>query len=79
MYWYLRRRNIAKRRKWWMHPYIKNNRNRNVFVAAIELLKDERKFHSFYRMSKEGFSEVAEKVRPYIQKTGHKLQTERQC
>jgi len=51
-----------------MHPYIKNNRNRNVFVAAKELLKDDRKFHSFYRMSKEGFSEVAEKVRPYIQK-----------
>jgi hypothetical protein len=66
MYWYLRRRNIAKRSKQWMHPYIKSNRNRNVFVAAKELLKDNRKFHSFYRMSKEGFSEVAEKVGRYM-------------
>jgi hypothetical protein len=68
MYWYLRRRNIAKRIKWWMHPYIKNNRNKNVFVDAKELLKGDRKFHSFYRMSKESFSEVAERIRLYIQK-----------
>jgi hypothetical protein len=67
MYWYLRRRNIEKRRKWWMQPHIKNNRNQNFFVAAKELLEDGRKFHSFYRMSKESFWEVAEKVRPYIQ------------
>jgi hypothetical protein len=67
MYWYLRR-NTAKRRKWWMHPCIKNNRNQNVFVAAKELLKDGQKFHSFYRMSKESFLEIDEKVRPYIQK-----------
>jgi hypothetical protein len=51
-----------------MHPNIKNNINRNVFVAAKKLLKDDRKCHSFYRMSKERLSEVVEKERPYIQK-----------
>jgi hypothetical protein len=37
-------------------------------AAAIELLIDDRKFHCCYRMSKEGCSEVAENVRPYIHK-----------
>jgi hypothetical protein len=40
--------------------------NHTAFVAAKELLQDDRKFQSFYRMSKENFAEVVPVFGPAI-------------
>jgi hypothetical protein len=55
MWWFI---NHKKRRASWVHPYMKRNFNRRVFIAATELSQDDRKFQLFYRMSKESFTEV---------------------
>lgn len=66
-YWY-RQRKIKKKRKYWIHPYIQNNINCRIFVAANELMQDDVKFQSFYRMKKESFNLLVEKVGPAIEK-----------
>lgn len=66
-YWYIK--NVQKKkRKWWTHPYITKNTNRRAFITAQELKKDEKKFQSYYRMSRHLFVELVKTVQPYIQR-----------
>jgi hypothetical protein len=51
-----------------VHPYISRNFNCRAFIAAKELSQDDRKFKSFYRMSKESFVEVVQVGGPAITK-----------
>ncbi|KAL4136075.1 hypothetical protein QTP88_007642 [Uroleucon formosanum] len=39
--------------KYWIHPYIQNNINCRIFVAANELMQDDVKFQYSYRIKKE--------------------------
>ena len=41
------------RREHWVHPYIKENANLRLFVAAQELSQTDRKFIAFYGTSKQ--------------------------
>lgn len=64
--YYLRKK---RRRRFWVHPYITNNAHRTTFICARELLLcDEKKFQSFYRMSKETFKLLVSITGPAIQK-----------
>lgn len=65
--WYYRNRK-NKKIKYWIYPQIENNVNCRIFVAADELMQDNVKFKSFYRMSKESFNVLVEKVGPAIEK-----------
>jgi hypothetical protein len=66
-YWYIK--NVHKKRcKWLTHPYMTKDANRRAFIAAQELKKDEKKFQSYYRMSRHLFIELVEIVRLYIKK-----------
>jgi hypothetical protein len=67
LYWYYQNQKKRKRR-YLVHPYIQNNINCRIFVAANELIQDDVKFQSFYRMSKESFNFLVEKVGPEIEK-----------
>jgi hypothetical protein len=58
-WWFM---NLKKRRAHLVHPHIKRNFNHREFIAAKELPQDDRKFQSFYRMSKESFAEVVRVV-----------------
>lgn len=55
-------------REHWVHPYIKENANLRLFVAAQELSQTDRKFIAFYRMSKETYQELARMVGPFLEK-----------
>jgi len=69
LYWYYQNHKKRKtKRRYWVHPYIQNNINCRIFVAANELIQDDVKFQSFYRMSKESFNLLVEKVGPEIEK-----------
>lgn len=50
-----------------MHPIIARNK-KNMFDAAKELDRHPAKFKLFYRMSKELFLELVEKVIPQVEK-----------
>jgi hypothetical protein len=65
VWWFMNRK---KRTAHWVHPYIKIHFNGTAFIAAKELSQDDRKFQSFYRMSKESFAEVVRVVGPAITK-----------
>ncbi|XP_047525133.1 protein ALP1-like [Pieris napi] len=73
---YRNRRRQRKSRKYWIHPYIERNINCRVFVAAQELQHDDKKFLSFYRMSKETYLHLVTLLKPAI----HQLNTKfREC
>jgi len=55
-------------REHWVHPYIKENSNLRLFVAAQELSQTDRKFIAFYRMSKETYQELDRMVGPFLEK-----------
>jgi len=55
-----------KKRKFWIHPYLANNINRNEYVSSRELLLHPERIKSFYRMSKESFSELCNLLEPAI-------------
>lgn len=57
-----------RKRKFWVHPYISNNARRGAFNCAKELMYDEKRFQSFYRMSKESFWILVSTTGPAIQK-----------
>lgn len=65
-YVYLRLR--KKRKRYWRHPYIENNINCRLFVAAKELSHDDTKFLSMYRMSKETYQQLLNHIAPAITK-----------
>ena len=66
---YLRcRKKKKKHSKFWVHPYIYKNFNRRLFIAAKELSEDDSKFQTFYRMSKNTFTDLVLIVGPSIQK-----------
>ena len=62
-----RKRKRAKRR-FWVHPYLKNNNDKRLFIAAKQMTESDDKFRSFYRMSKATFNELLQIVAPLIQK-----------
>lgn len=63
-----RKRKQKYKRKFWVHPYIRKNIGKRLFIAAKELSVDDSKFQSFYRMSKNTFKELVLIVGPTIQK-----------
>lgn len=65
-YVYLRLR--KKRKRYWRHPYIENNINCRLFVAANELSQDDTKCLSLYRMSKETYQQLLNHIAPAITK-----------
>lgn len=67
-YYQYRRRQRRARREYWVHPYIMENRNSRLFVAAQELSQTDRKFIAFYRMSKESYLELTRIISPLIEK-----------
>lgn len=58
-----RRRN---RRRFWIHPYIQNNVNCRLSVAARELRETDNKFVGFYRMSKDSYVHLVQLIAPAI-------------
>ena len=62
-----RKRKRAKRR-FWVHPYLKINNDKRLFIAAKQMTESDDKFRSFYRMSKATFNELLQIVAPLIQK-----------
>jgi len=64
--WYRNRK--IKKRRYCVRPYIQNNVNCRIFVAANESIQDNVKFQSFHRMSKESFNIFVEKVGPAVEK-----------
>lgn len=73
---YRNRRRQRKSRKYWIHPYIERNINCRVFVAAQELQHDDKKFLSFYRMSKETYLHLVTLLKPAIHQRNTKF---REC
>lgn len=68
-YYYYRRYRTRKVRKLWVHPYIENNINCRLLVAAKELQESDSKFLTFYRMRKETYLELTRMITPYIHYT----------
>ncbi|KAG8279226.1 hypothetical protein J6590_004033 [Homalodisca vitripennis] len=66
--YYLYRRWRRTQREHWVHPYLRNNVNSRLFVAARELSQSDRKFKSFYRMTKDSFLELTRLVGPSLEK-----------
>ncbi|KAG8264467.1 hypothetical protein J6590_011758 [Homalodisca vitripennis] len=50
------------------HPYLSNNVKSRLFVAAREMCQLDRKFQSFYRMTKDSFLELTRLVGPSLEK-----------
>lgn len=67
LYYYLnrRRRNL---RRFWIHPYIRNNVNCRLSVAAREMRETDNKFVGFYRMSKDSYLNLVQLIAPAINK-----------
>lgn len=63
-YMYLRLR--RRRKRFWRHPYIERNINCRLFVAAQELILNDERFQSMYRMTKRTFQELVELLTPAI-------------
>ncbi|CAI6358956.1 unnamed protein product [Macrosiphum euphorbiae] len=58
-----------KKRKYWVHPFIKNNANTlGTFSVTKELAMYPEKFKNFYRMSQESFNVLSDMVRTKLQK-----------
>lgn len=66
--YYLRRRRRRLVRRFWVHPYLENNFQNRLFVAAKQLELSDVKFVAFYRMTKQSFLELVKLVSPVIQK-----------
>lgn len=73
---FYRNRRRQRKRKYWIHPYIERNINCRVFVAAQELQYDDKKFLSFYRMSKETYLHLVMLLKPAIHQRNTKF---REC
>lgn len=63
-----RKRKQKCKRKFWVHPYIRKNSGKRLFIATKELSQNDSKFQSFYRMSKNTFKELVFIVDSTIQK-----------
>lgn len=74
--YYYNRRYRRRRRRFWIHPYLERNINCRLFVAASELQLDDAKFHTFYRMSKETYRLLVNRIRPAIVKSNTNM---REC
>lgn len=74
--YYQYRRTREVQRKHWVHPYLRNNVNTRLFVAANELNQSDRKFMAFYRMSKESFLELTRMIGPSLKKSNTNM---REC
>jgi hypothetical protein len=66
----LEKRNKRKKRRWWVKPWIMR---RNILGASNTLLvewtsEDRDMYKNHLRMSREHFSELLSKVKPYIEK-----------
>lgn len=60
-----------------MHPYIERNVYCRAFVAARELQEnDDKKFLTFYRMSKESYLNLVHLLTPFLQKNNTNM---REC
>jgi hypothetical protein len=61
----------CKRRRWAVHPaWRKREREGEFFTLYKELIDDEVKFYGYFRMNKECFSALLEKVSPVLKKQG---------
>ena len=62
-------RRRRKRKRYWIHPYLKDNvEAHSVYVVAKQLKLDEEKFQLFYRMRKETFCHLVTTVSPLLQR-----------
>lgn len=66
-YYQYRTRRRAQREHW-VHPYLSKNVKSRLFVAARELSQSDRKFKSFYRMTKGSFLELTRLTGPSLKK-----------
>lgn len=73
---YIYNRLRKKRKRYWRHPYIEENINCRLFVAAKELVQDDEKFLSMYRMKKETYQQLLNSIAPAITKQNTRL---REC
>lgn len=64
MWWWLKRK---KRRKYWVHPLIRDGQH-SAYVVARLLCSDPVKFKDYFRMSKPLFERLVELVSPVITK-----------
>ena len=60
------RKKKRTKRRFWVHPYLQNNHDKRLYLAAKEMDECDEKFKSFYRMRKATFSELLEVVGPLL-------------
>lgn len=62
------RRRRKQRRKFWIHPYLRDNADtHSTFIVSQQLQVHPQKFQNFYRMEKETFKKLVDVMKPSMQ------------